>query len=125
MIALLSIGYLATIPAMWLLGVHDLVYLTAFASCSVFNSAIHICALRCPRFMRAGWPLSLVTAVVGMGLIARMFTPFLVAPGLVAVSLMSFAMSSRARDRCVIWLCAVLSVATVLVVYGAEVVGLV
>ncbi len=58
-----------------------------------------------------------------IALVARMWTPFLLAPSLVVVSMMSFAMSSLARRRLVIVSCALASILTVLAVYALEAYG--
>jgi serine/threonine-protein kinase len=123
MIASVSGLYLFTIPLLWLFGIRDIPYLTAFGVVSVLNTGGQIGALYSDRWRRFGWPLALLTGVGMTALVARMWSPFLLAPMVVVVSMMSFAMSSIARRRYVIVSCAVASILTVLGVYAAEVIG--
>jgi serine/threonine-protein kinase len=123
-IASISMVYLLTIPVFYLLGIRDVAYMTAYAVASGVNTACQIGAIYSERFKRTGWPLAMASGVALMALIARMFSPLLIAPGLVAVTMMSFAMSSLARDRRVVVAAASLAVSIVLAVWGAEAVGL-
>jgi eukaryotic-like serine/threonine-protein kinase len=123
MVASVSTFYLAVIPLLWFLGIHDVPYLAAFAAVSLLNTGGQIGAFYSERFRRLGWPLALFTGVALTALVARMWTPFLLAPSIVVVSLMSFAMSSMARRRFVIVTCATLSILTVIAVYAAEAIG--
>jgi eukaryotic-like serine/threonine-protein kinase len=123
MVASVSTFYLASIPLLWFLGIHDVPYLAAFAAVSLLNTGGQIGAFYSERFRRLGWPLALLTGVALTALVARMWTPFLLAPSIVVVSLMSFAMSSMARRRFVIVTCATLSILTVIAVYAAEAIG--
>jgi serine/threonine-protein kinase len=122
-IAMISTLYLGTIPLLWVLGIRDIPYLTAFAAVMLLNTGGQIGALVSERWRRFGWPLALITGIAMTALIARMWSPFMLAPMCVVVSMMSFAMSSIARRKKVIVSCAVASVLTVLAVYGAELVG--
>ncbi len=125
LVATLSLLNIAWIPALILLGIRDVPYLTAFGIAAVLNSAGQLAALKSDRVLRKGGWLAIVFEMANLVLLARMFTPFLLAPGLAAVSLMSFALSSQARERRVIVTCAVLSIAAVIGTYLAEVAGLV
>ena len=65
-------------------------------------------------------------ACIGMNaLLARMFTPFVIAPGAGAVALVTYAFDPRSRSRLLTVVMTVGMIGAVLLVYLAEVVGLV
>ncbi len=123
-IARLSVCYLAYIPLLLVLGIRDAFYLTVFAVLSIANLAGQLAAIKSTRFMRATWPIALGCAVAQIVVMARMWTPFLIAPSLLAVNVMSFGMSPHAARRGVLLAIAILSTLAVLATYGAEAVGL-
>jgi serine/threonine protein kinase len=124
-IARLSVAYLAYIPLMLLFGIRDVFYLTAFAMLAVGNFAGQMAAIRSERFLKASWPLALVCGIAQVVVMARMWTPLLVAPSMVAVSVMSFGMSAQATRRGVLLAIAGASTLALLATYGAEAVGLI
>jgi serine/threonine protein kinase len=120
----INVAQLAMLPLMFAFGVRDVPYLAALIVFGVLNIGSQIGSMLSERFMRYTAPLAMVLALGMFAVLARAFTPFLCAPAYAAVSLMSFGMSSMARQRRVIVTCAVLSIAVVLGVFGAEVIGL-
>ena len=125
LISWIGIGYLLLVPVMWLLGMRDTTYVPAFVIGMAINVILQRAAMRSEKFKRAGWPLALVNGTVGMVLTARMFTPFLLTPAFIAVSMMSLSMSSMGRRLRTVVLSAGLSIAVMLGTYAAELVGLV
>jgi len=107
-----------------LLGIRDVPYLVAFGGLALLNLGYQIAAIRSERFARYSAPLGTVVAIAIFAVLARMFTPFLCAPGFVAVGLMSVGLSSIARARKVIITNAVLSIVAVVGVWAAEALGL-
>ena len=124
-VAALNAAQILMLPIFVLLGIHDVPYLVAFGGLALANLAAQIAAIHSERFARYCAPLGAVLAIAIFALLARMFTPFLCAPGFVAIGLMSVGMSSIARERKVIMTNAVLSIAAVLGVWAAEALGLV
>jgi serine/threonine-protein kinase len=122
-IGLNAVSLLVITPLMVLFGVRDVAYLTTWAAVGVACIGCQVGAFHSVRFMRLGGPLSAVLGLAMVGILARMFTPFLIAPGFAAVSLMSFGLSSQARERRVIVWSAVFSVGPVLAVWLAEPIG--
>jgi serine/threonine-protein kinase len=121
----ISVAYIAYVPLLLLFGIRDAFYLTAFALLAFANLGGQLAAIRNERFMKASWPIALASALAQIVLMARMWTPFLVAPSLVAVGVMSFGMSAQAARRGVLLGIAGLATLALLVTFGAEAVGLV
>ncbi len=125
-VAALNVAQILMVPILVLLGIHDVPYLVAFGGLAVVNLGAQIAAIRSERFFSARYTetFGTVLAMAIFALLARMFTPFLCAPGFVAVGLMSVGLSSIARERKIIVKNAVLSIVAVLGVWGAEALGL-
>ncbi len=104
-------------------GIRDVPYLVAYATVGTVTVVGQICATKSERFLRLGAPFGAFAAIAGLAVVARMFTPLLFAPGFAAVSMMSFGLSSLARARKVIVMCAVISFGTILAVWAAEPLG--
>ena len=122
-VAILNASQLVLVPILAVLGIHDVPYLVAFGVLSVVNVGLQFGAVKSERFMRRTSVLAALAALAMCALIARMFTPFLCAPAVVAVSVMSFALSSLARQRRVILKIAGLGLLGILGVWGAEALG--
>ena len=124
--AVIKLNVLTTLllPALLLVfGIRDVTYLVAYGTIGMLTVAGQIGAMKSERFMRLGAPLGALMSIAGLAVVARMFTPLLFAPGFAAVSLMSFGLSSLARARKVIAMCALTSIATILAVWAAEPLG--
>src|SRR5262249_41680435 len=91
-IAKFGVSWLMIAPVMWLLGVHDAFYLGALEAVIALNLAGQIAALKNDAWLRRGAPLAVICGVVMTILVARMFSPFFVAPSFTAITVMSFAM---------------------------------
>jgi serine/threonine-protein kinase len=114
--------FLALPPGLALVGIRDVPYLTVFAGIALvmlivtlFRSTDHA------RLRSAIYIFGLITIA---GLFGRMFTPFLLAPGVAAVAISSFAFNPFSRIRRI---AAGFTVVLILVIVGlwlAEVVGL-
>jgi serine/threonine-protein kinase len=116
-------AYLVLAPIFYALGIHDLAYLGAFAGLAALNVGLQLAATRYRS--RALTGAVIVASVALVGALARMFTPFLVAPGVGAVTLMAFALNPEARESRVIVGSAILGTVTVIGVWLAELVGIV
>jgi serine/threonine protein kinase len=115
-------AYCGLVPLLFAFGVRDLRYLGSFAALAVIASVLHLMVARDQRT-----PYRIAAAVAGACLIAmfaRMFTPFLVAPGVCAVTVMAIVLHPVATRRSVAW-CGVLDVAAVIGVWIAEATGFV
>jgi hypothetical protein len=125
-VAALNVAQILMVPLLVLLGIHDVTYLVAFGGLGVVNLGAQIAAIRSARFFSARYTemFGTLLAMAIFALLARMFTPFLCAPGFVAVGLMSVGLSSIARERKVIVKNALLSIVAVIGVWAAEAVGL-
>jgi serine/threonine-protein kinase len=112
--------YAGLAPLLFVLGIRDLPYLAALVAVAIGNIAIAKLALTRPRAVPR-----IVIAIghaVMFGLIARMFTPLLIAPGITAVTLMAYAQHPATTRRDLLSGTAV-AIAAVLGVLGAEACG--
>ena len=124
-ISRITIAYLAFIPLLYALGIRDTFYMSMFALLSLLNVGGQRFALRNPRYARLGLPYAIALAIAMTVLLARMWSPFFIAPSFVATNIMGFSTSSHARGRrTILWICA-LSFAAIVGTYAAEAVGLV
>jgi serine/threonine-protein kinase len=110
------------LPILIGLGVDDGYYLTAFGLTGLAGCAVSVAALRTGRGLTlVHGVLQLLTFV----LVARMFTPFLIAPAAVAVNLVAFAFHPDARNTRTYWVSCALGIACVIGTWAAEALGIV
>jgi serine/threonine-protein kinase len=117
-----TIGYLGFLPVLIALGVRAPSYVVGFAATVLGCAAIAWHFSRQPT-LRAPIIGALILGEVALiALFARMFTPFLVAPGVAGVTLMAFARHPRFGRLEVIWAA---MTAGVLVPYALEALGVI
>jgi eukaryotic-like serine/threonine-protein kinase len=116
------LGYVAVAPILWLIGVHDAGYLGALAACGTIAAVGGALELRTGRVLA---PVVIACDLAIIILFARMFTPFLVAPAIGAVTVMATAFHPSAARLRVMIVVALLSIAAILGTWLAEVVGIV
>jgi serine/threonine-protein kinase len=118
----LYVATLALLPIMAAFGVHDLFYggLTALVSAAAIG--VGCLTLRTNRPLLG---LHSIVLVIYVALMARMFTPFLIAPFALAVNVVVLAFHPSARSERVFWLFTFGGIGAVLAVWGAEEIGLV
>jgi hypothetical protein len=108
-------------PIFYALGIRDPGYLVALAALAALNVGLQLVAMH-----RQG-PALTAAIIVGnvalVGLFARIFTPFLIAPGVGAVMLMAFALHPAARELRVVVSCGILGMVVVIGVWLAEWLG--
>ena len=113
-------GYACVAPLLLVFGIRDAPYLCALVTIALSNIAIATLTLvqrkAAPRIAVA------IGHAAMLGLIARMFTPLFIAPGVTALMLMAYAQHPRTRQRDLVGGGA-LAVAAVLGVWGAEAFG--
>jgi hypothetical protein len=113
-------GYVCLAPLLLAFGIRDAPYLCALVAIAIGNIAIAGYTLTrgssAPRIVIAIGHAAMV------GLIARMFTPLFLAPGVAALTIMAFAQHPATRRRELLS-GSVLAAATVLAVWGAEACG--
>jgi eukaryotic-like serine/threonine-protein kinase len=117
----LHLAFVLLVPIMFVFGVRDAVYGTLVLGLAAIGIVVTILELR------TTWPLlGLHSAllVITFALIARMFTPFLIAPFAVAVNVVAFAFHPQARTERMFWWFSAGSIAAVLGVWLAEEVNL-
>ena len=117
----IHVAYFLLAPSFYALGIRDLGYLAALAGLSALNVGLQLVAMH-----RQGPTLTtgiIVANVALIGLFARMFTPFLIAPGVGAVMLMAFALHPAASELRVIVQCGILGTIVVVGEWLAEVFG--
>jgi serine/threonine-protein kinase len=118
----LHVGYLGVALAFFALGAHDPAYLGALAALAIVNAAISYAGSRRPT--RANTTATIVFNIAMIGLFARLFSPFLVAPGVGAVTLMAFASHPAvATSRRLLATSTALGMLAVLGIWAAEVSG--
>src|SRR6188474_595193 len=103
LVALFALGYLGFLPLLMWMGIKDWGAILVFSLLVSLNGTF---ALTIARRKRSASVLELHLAVlfntIVIGLIARMFSPFLVAPGIAAVGVMMFLSDPRIRAAFVI-----------------------
>ena len=113
-------GYACVAPLLLVFGIRDAPYLCALVAIALGNIAIATVTLvqrrAAPRIAVA------IGHAAMLGLIARMFTPLFIAPGVTALMLMAYAQHPTTRQRDLVGGGA-LAIAAVLGVWGAEAVG--
>jgi eukaryotic-like serine/threonine-protein kinase len=97
------LGYLGFLPILYFIGIRDLGYLAAYIGLVVASAAT---TWRLSRAAAIRWPI--ITAVVLgqaalVALYARIFSPFLIAPGVAGATLMAFAQHPRWGRVGVLW----------------------
>jgi hypothetical protein len=114
------VGYACLAPVLFALGIRDAPYLSALVVIALANIAIASVSL----IRRRSVPR--IVAAIGhaamFALIARMFTPLFIAPGVAAVTLMAYAQGPATRHRELLGAAAFALVA-VLGVLAAEALG--
>ena len=113
-------AYACAVPVLLVFGIRDAPYLCALVAVALGNIAI----ASLPLLRRRAAPRLLVAIghAVMFGLIARMFTPLFLAPGVAALTLMAYALHPTTGRRELLTAGALAAVA-VLGVWGAEVFG--
>src|SRR5262249_30247765 len=101
------------VVALSILGVRDAVYLSLMLASGVAGIALAIVELRTGRDLLLAHN-GLLVAVAA--LCARMFTPFLIAPGIIAINIIAFAFHPGGSKR---WAFVVFAGACVLAIVGA------
>jgi eukaryotic-like serine/threonine-protein kinase len=103
LVALFAVGFLAFLPFLMWMGIRDMRIVVAF---TVLVSMNGLYAFRIARMKN---PASVVQLNLGVllnslviGTVSHMFTPFLVAPGIAAVTVMMFLSDPRLRAKLVI-----------------------
>jgi len=115
------LGYLTVVPILWLIGIHDEFYLGLFAACAGLAALAGTIELRTARGMA---PVVVACDLAIVVLFARMFTPFLLAPAIGAVTVMATAFHpSAARPRALVAV-AVLAIVAVIGTWAAEAIGI-
>lgn len=113
-------GYACVAPLLLAFGIRDAPYLCALVAIALGNIAIASVTLVQRR------PAPRIVVALGhaamVGLIARMFTPLFIAPGITALTLMAYAQHAATRRRDLASGSA-LAIAAVLGVWGAEALG--
>lgn len=114
-------GYACLALLLLAFGIRDAPYLCALVAIAAGNIAIAILTLVRPRAVPR------IVAAIGhaamFGLIARMFSPLFIAPGVTAVTLMAYAQHPATTRRRELLSAGALAVVTVLGVLGAEACG--
>jgi hypothetical protein len=119
----ISVGYMCLVPLLLAFGVRDAPYLCALIAGASVNLGIGWLSKRQPQAVPR-----IVTALghaLMFGLIARMATPFLVAPAVAAVTLMAYAQHPAVTRQRDLIAASVLALGAVLGVAAAEAVGLI
>ncbi|HEX5063680.1 MAG TPA: serine/threonine-protein kinase [Kofleriaceae bacterium] len=119
-LAMMHSSFLALIPILAAFGVRDLFYATAALVLGCAGLALTTIQVRTNRNLVIP---EHVIVVLEFALLARAFTPFLVAPGVVAVNVIAFAHHPRAHRARTFWLCTVAGIVAVLAVVAAEMLG--
>jgi serine/threonine-protein kinase len=117
-----AIGFLASTPVFYLLGLRDSTYLSLFAGAAtlmlVFAHAGTI------RGMRAFSGCTIAATLLMIMMFSRMFSPFLIAPGIGAVALSAIALHPITRSRRAVIKVTLLTIGAVLTPWFAEAIGL-
>jgi serine/threonine-protein kinase len=97
-VATIAFGFILFLPLFMWMGIKDARWMIAFAVAVLVNGAY---ALTIARRKRAASPAALYVAAVlnaiVLGVVARIFSPFLVAPGIAAVGVTMFVSDPRLR----------------------------
>ncbi len=113
-------GYACVAPLLFAFGIRDAPYLCALVAIAIGNIAIASITLvqrrAAPRIAVA------IGHAAMLGLIARMFTPLFIAPGVTALMLMAYAQHPATRRRDLMGGGGI-AIAAVLGVWGAEAIG--
>jgi eukaryotic-like serine/threonine-protein kinase len=121
-LVILHITFVLLLPVMYAFGVRDLFYAFVVLLLAIASIGVATLELRTTHRLLG---LHCVMLVLTFALIARMFTPFLIAPFAVAVNVVAFAFHPGARSERMFWSFTAASIGAVLAVWLAEAVGLV
>lgn len=110
-------GYACMAPLLLALGIRDAPYLCALVGIAALNIAI--ASITLVRRRTTSRILAAIGHAAMFALIARMFTPLFIAPGIAALMLMAYAQHPATRHR-TLPISIALAVAAVLGVWGAE-----
>jgi serine/threonine-protein kinase len=116
----MHVSTFVTLPIVWALGIHDSLYMWLFGIGSAVGLAFALYELRtkCDLF----WVHAIVLCY-GMALMARVMTPYVIAPTMVAVNAVAMAFHPRGRDRRQFAVFLVIAIAAVMCVWAAEQLG--
>jgi len=114
------VGYACLAPVLLAFGIRDAPYLCALVGIAALN--ITIASITLVRRQTASRLLAAIGHAAMFGLIARMFTPLFIAPGVAALTLMAYAQHPATRRRELLTSSA-LAVTAILGVWVAEVCG--
>ena len=119
-VSVVVLSYLLFVPALLWVGVRDVAWIGAFAVVVAIEAGYTMYSTwrgRTPdvRVVYVGVALNALT----IGIVARMFSPVLVAPGIAAVSMMTFAVDMRMRA----WVVGAATLAGVFVPWLLEAIG--
>jgi serine/threonine-protein kinase len=115
------LGFVALAVVFYAFGAHDPVHLGALAALSAINAAIDWTGSR--RVTQANTVATIVFNLLIIVLLARLFSPFLIAPGVGAVSLMAFASHPAAANTRLFAGIATIGIVGVLLVWFVELAG--
>jgi serine/threonine-protein kinase len=113
------------VPLLLLLGVRDAGYLIVFAIVMLANLGGQLYAEKHPRWLHLGWPLAAATGIAMILVLARMWSPILVAPPFIVMCIMGLGLSSFGRDRRMMTYVGAVAIVTLMAAWGAEALGLV
>jgi serine/threonine-protein kinase len=122
LVAMFALGFLAFLPLLVWMGLRDTRVIIAFAALVAANGlyAFRVARKESPASVLQLYVSVLLNSLV-IGTVSHMFTPFLVAPGIAAVSVMMFLSDPRMQAKLII----PLVIAAVLGPWLIEVTGLV
>jgi eukaryotic-like serine/threonine-protein kinase len=112
------------IPVLWAFGVKDAFYTTVLAILAFGGMVIGLVDLRWSRTGKSLLNLLIIVIVLDTALLARMFTPFLIAPCAVAVNIVAFAFHPSSQRGRRYWLFSFASLCAVIGMWLAELFGL-
>lgn len=103
LVAFFAVGFLGFIPMLAWMGITDVGAVVAFSMAVLLNGAFALMiARRAKNASITELYVGVVFNAVVTAVLARMFTPFLVAPGIGAVSVMMFVADPRLRAKIVV-----------------------
>ena len=120
LISFLLGSYLLFVPIIWWMGLRSVPLLVVFLVATGVNAANTIRYASRPRLTLWAIYVAAILNAVPIAVVAHLFSPFLVAPGIAAASVMSFAVDHRVNWRVI----TAISSGAVVLPWLAELVGL-
>jgi serine/threonine-protein kinase len=117
----IALGFLGGTPVFYALGLHDATYLGLFAACTTLMFVF--AQIGTVRGMRMFSGCTIVATMLVIAMFSRMFSPFLIAPGIGAVALSAIALHPISRSKRAIITITLLTLLAVLLPWVAEAVG--